>query len=276
MKDKLISTDDLKKLHPALRGKHGDLLLKIASKVAGVDKANRVYDDSKHLEGLPFVNHLLDGLGIKRIVDNPEALQNLPEGAFITVSNHPYGHVDGITAISIMGQQRNDYKMMVNWLLSNVDCMEDYFIGVNPFQGGKLSARSSVAGVKQCMAHLKEGHPLGFFPAGAVSKNKITHIEDREWQPTVVKLIKNARVPVVPMYFTGSNSWFFNFLDLIDWRLRSLRLAHEFHNKQGHEIHIRFGKVITPEEQDQYKDVKAFGQFLKDKTYELAGKKYKK
>ncbi|MGL4491495.1 MAG: lysophospholipid acyltransferase family protein, partial [Tannerellaceae bacterium] len=133
MKDKLISTDDLKKLHPALRGKHGDLLLKIASKVAGVDKANRVYDDSKHLVGLPFVNHLLDGLGIKRIVDNPEALQNLPEGAFITVSNHPYGHVDGITAISIMGEQRNDYKMMVNWLLSNVDCMEDYFIGVNPF-----------------------------------------------------------------------------------------------------------------------------------------------
>jgi len=46
-------------------------------------------------------------------------------------------------------------------------------------------------------------------------------------------------------------------------------LMHEVTNKKGRKIHIRFGKPITVEEQSQFEDIKAFGEFLKGKTYEL-------
>ena len=72
------------------------------------------------------------------------------------------------------------------------------------------------------------------------------------------------------MYFSGKNSWFFNFLDLVDWRLRSLRLGHEVYNKKGKTIRVVFGKPIMPDEIAKHTDLEELGNFLKDKTYALA------
>jgi putative hemolysin len=274
MKDKLISYDDIRSLHPIFRGKYGDTFIKIAMKVSGMNKVNRVYDASKQYEGVAFCDHLLKDVGVNIVVENKEVLKRFEGQAFITVSNHAYGHIDGIAAIDVVGSLRPDYKMMVNFILGMIDTMADHFITVNPYQSGKLAEKPSLDGIKQSILHLKEGHPLGFFPAGAVSKThrkglKLT-VKDREWQQPVIKLIKAAEVPVIPMYFSGSNSWFFNFLDLIDWRLRSLRLGHEIYNKRGKTIHIRFGEPIMPGEIANYSDTEELGEFLKQKTYSLA------
>ena len=86
----------------------------------------------------------------------------------------------------------------------------------------------------------------------------------------MLKLIKKSKVPVIPMYFSGKNSWFFNFLDLVNWRLRSLRLGHEVYNKKGKTIYLRLGEPISPEEQAKHTNIKEFGEFLKAKAYALA------
>lgn len=274
MKEKLISADDLRKMSPILQGRFGNTLIKSALWLTGLNKVNRVYDASKHEEGVNFCKHLLDDVGVNIIIENAEVLDQFKDKAFITVSNHAYGHIDGIAAIATVGSIRSDYKMMVNYILGMIDTMAMHFIVVNPFQSGKLANKSSLEGVKQCIDHLKEGHPLGFFPAGAVSKTKVRgfrmEVEDREWQESVIKLIKKAKVPVVPMYFSGKNSWFFNFLDLVSWKLRSVRLGHEVYNKKGKTIYLRFGNPIMPKEQAKYTDTKEFGEFLKAKTYALA------
>lgn len=274
MKEKLISNEEVRGLHPIFRGRFGDKLIKLALKITGLAKVNRIYDTSKHLEGVDFCRNLLDDVGVKIVPENIEVLDQFKDQAFITVSNHAYGHIDGIIAIDLIGRVRADFKMMVNFMLGMIDTMAMHFITVNPYSSGKLAEKSSLEGVKQCIEHLKGGHPLGFFPAGAVSKteNLKLDVEDREWQESVIKLIRKAKVPVVPMYFTGKNSWVFNVLDLIDWRLRSLRLGHEVYNKKGKTIYVRFGEPIMPEEIQQYKDTKELGQFLKDKTYALAQK----
>lgn len=275
MKEKLLSYEDVRKLHPIFRGKMGNTLIKLVLKITGLSKVNRIYDTSKHLEGVDFCRNLLDDVGVKVVPENIEVLDQFKDQAFITVSNHAYGHIDGIIAIDLVARVRSDYKMMVNFILGMIDTMAMHFITVNPYSSGKLAEKSSLEGVKQCIEHLKEGHPLGFFPAGAVSKTKSLKldVEDREWQDSVVKLIKKAKVPVVPMYFTGKNSWVFNLLDLIDWRLRSLRLGHEVYNKKGKTIYVRFGEPIMPEEISEYKETRDLAQFLKDKTYALADKK---
>lgn len=274
MKEKLISVDEIKKLHPIFRGFLGNTLVKVVMSLTGMNKVNRIYDTSKQYKGVEFCDHLLKDVGVNIVVENIEVLNQFKDQAFITVSNHAYGHIDGITAIDVVGKVRPDFKMMVNFILAMIDTMSMNFIAVNPYQKGTVSSKSSLEGVKQCIAHIKEGHPLGFFPAGAVSKTKLKALQmtvkDREWQPSVIKLIKSSKVPVIPMYFSGNNSWFFNFLDLVDWRLRSLRLGHEVYNKKGKTIRVIFGEPIMPSEIAQYAEIKELGEFLKNKTYALS------
>ncbi|MDR0682430.1 MAG: lysophospholipid acyltransferase family protein [Dysgonamonadaceae bacterium] len=273
MKEKLIDKEEIRNLHPVFKGRLGDMLIKMLFSFTGANKVNVVYDASKHTEtGLEFVNDLLDKQGIIRRVYNYEVLDNFQEGPFITVSNHPYGHLDGIIAISVIASKREDYKMMVNWMLNKIDTMADHFIGVNPYaKGSKMAAvKSSVGGVKQCLEHLQEGHPLGFFPAGGVSSpHWMREPEDREWQISVLKLIKKAKVPIIPVYISGNNSWLYRFLGLIDWRIRMVRLMHEVTNKRGKNIDICLGEPITVNEQSQYDDIRTFGTFLKTRTYDL-------
>jgi len=268
MREKLISVEDIRKLHPIFQRTYGDKLARFVMRFAGLYKANDAYDSTKQMSGPDVENKMIEGLGIKKEVHNLDVIDRFEGKPFITVSNHPFGHIDGIMLIGTLAEKRPDFKVMVNWVLGMIDTMEDHFIGVNPYQAGTID-RSSLGGVKECISHVKGGHPLGFFPAGAISKNKITKIEDRDWQPTVLKLIQKAKVPVVPVYISGKNSFFFNLLDLIDWRLRSVRLCHELTNKKGKTVHLVFGEPIMPEEQKSFKTTEELGEFLKAKTYAL-------
>lgn len=274
MKEKLISKDEIRALHPIFRARFGNLLLKILFSVGGLNKVNAIYDGSKQYTGLSFVSDMLDKLEITRDIDNYEVLDQFEGKPFITVSNHPYGHIDGIIVIDTVAKKRSDFKVMVNWLLNKIDTMGEFFIGVNPYSDGKMAdAKSSLGGVKECIAHLKAGHPLGLFPAGGVSSNHLTKTEDREWQVPVLKLIKKSRVPVIPLYISGSNSWIYRTLGFVYWPVRIVRLLHEVTNKRGKTIHVRFGEPIMPEEQDKFANIEEFGEFLKQKTYALKKKK---
>jgi putative hemolysin len=268
MKEKLISRDDIKQMHPIFSGRYGDRLIDFAVRFAGLYKANDAYDSTKRMTGPDVENKMIESLGITRRVHNREVIDALAGRPFVTVSNHPYGHIDGIMLIGTVTEQRPDFKVMVNWMLGQVDTMADHFIAVNPYRDD-MANRSSLGGVKECLRHTAEGHALGFFPAGAISKNRIVRIEDREWQPAVLRLIRKIGAPIVPVYISGHNSWKFNVLDLIDWRLRLLRLCHELTNKRGKTIHLVFGQPVWPEEQQRYDDVAAFGRFLKQRTYSL-------
>ena len=273
MKDKLISLEDIKKVHPVFRGKYGDYFAKKGLRLSGLDNVNKVYDHSKHLTGIDFCTHLLDDLQIKRIVRNEEILEKYKDQPFIAVSNHAYGHVDGIANIELIGSYQPNFKMMVNFILGMIDTMADHFITVNPYEPDVFNRVSSLSGIKECIAHLQQGYPLGLFPAGAISnlirKNGKWRIEDRDWQPSVLKLIKFANVPVIPIHISGRNSSFFYMLGLIDWRLRNLRLGHELYNKKDKEMIFTVGEPISVKEQAKYSDLDSFGRFLKTKTYEL-------
>lgn len=277
MKEKLISIEDIRKIHPVFRKKYGDILAKLGLKISGLDKVNKVYDHSKHLTGIEFCAHLLDGLGMKRTLVNGHILDKYKDQPFITVSNHAYGHIDGIAYIEQLGAYNPNFKIMVNFILGMIDTMSENFITVNPYDPDVFNKVSSLSGVKQCIAHLRDGNPLGLFPAGAISNlernNGKWAIEDREWQTSVLKLIKFAKVPIIPIHISGRNSRFFYSLGLIDWRLRNLRLGHELYNKRGNEIVFTVGEPISLEEQKNYSDLNLFGEFLKTKTYELSKSK---
>lgn len=161
-------------------------------------------------------------------------------------------------------------------VLNYIWAMEPNFIAVDALASNDPAKKAvSMTGLKKAMEQVRSGKPLGFFPAGAVSKiNSKLQLEDREWQPTIIRLIKQLKVPVIPIFFHGSNSAWFNFLGLISWQLRTLRLPAEVFRKCGTTLHVSIGDPISVEDQIAHgASVEELGKYLKAKTYEL--KKYK-
>ena len=273
MKEKLVSPDDVRALHPAFRGKQGDTLIRWAMKFSGINIANDFYDASKHLTGQAFCTDLLNKMGVQRIVKNAEILDEFKDKPFITVSNHPYGHIDGIAVIETVASRVNNYKMMVNLVLGLIDTMSENFITVDPYKKEKLRV-ITMSGLKECISHVKNGHPLGFFPAGAVSNIYIRKgkpvILDREWQASVIKLIQKFHVPIIPIHISGYNSIWFYLSRAFGWKARNLRLCHELDNKRDKKVTLTIGEAIMPSTVKKQEDINALNKLLYTTTYNLA------
>jgi len=261
----------MEKLSPIFKGKNGNRLAKFFMHIFAIDKVNWVYERSCDYTGSDFAGSLLNDLGANYVIGNVERLKNLPEGAFITISNHPYGGLDGIMLVDLMAGIRPDYKLMVNQFLTMVETMDDNFIPVKPRVGKRNTdpTAQGINGIRETLTQLQAGHPVGFFPAGAVSMFRFRNLRtlDREWQKSIVRLIQMAKVPVLPIRFFDYNSRFFYFLGIINWRIRSLRMPYELFNKKGHRHRIGIGKMISVEEQAGFKDYKLFGAFLRKSVY---------
>lgn len=266
----ILNYDDIRKMIPALDG-HPKLVETIMHWLI-LDKCNAVHSKYCHTTGIPFSNLLIDDCyKIKKRIDNEEVLDRFKDTPFITVSNHPLGALDGILLIDIVGRHRPDFKVMVNMFLNYISAMRPSFIAVDPFgSDDPVKKATTMQGIRSAISHVRNGHPIGFFPAGAVSKfNKKLRIEDREWQPNIIRLIKQMNIPVIPVYFHKRNTLFYNLLGLIDWRLRTIRLPRELFNKTGKEIHVSFGEPIMPDEQAKFSDLNEFGNMLRQRTYDL-------
>ena len=267
----VLNYEDIRAMIPALDGhsKIVNWLLHFLS----VDKVNRVHSNCCDTPGPEFVRRLLLGeFKIKLRIDGQDVLDNLPEGAFITVSNHPFGALDGIALIYLITRHRPLYRVMVNMMLNKITAMRPNFIAVDALASDDPAKRAvSVAGIRQALKQLRDGEPVGFFPAGAMSKTTLHDgLQDREWQPSILQIIQRAKVPVIPIYFHGSNSWWFNLLGHICWPARSLRLPAEVFRKVGTTMHISVGQPISVTEQEQHGATpETLGAYLRQKTYAL-------
>lgn len=244
----------------------GWLLMKILK----ISTMNKIYDRKKHLSNLEFLNAILDEFDVKFEIPE-EDLKRLPKtGAYITVSNHPLGGVDGILLLKLMVEKQPDFKIIANFLLHRIEPLKPYVMPVNPFENHK-DAKSSVAGIKDALRHLSDGKPLGIFPAGEVSTYKDGKLMvDRPWEEGAIKLIKKAKVPVVPIYFHAKNSRLFYWLSRISDTLRTAKLPSELLTQKKRVIKVRIGKPISVAEQDEYTNIDEYGEFLRKKTYMLA------
>ena len=251
-------------------GKAGELTGWLLMRMLRFDKLNKFYDQIKHKEGLEFINSILDDLNVK--FDIPEDdLKRIPKGgAFITVSNHPLGAIDGILLLKLLLEQRPDYKVLASFLLEKIEPLRPYLIAVNNFEN-KKSQKSSVGGLKIALQHLKDGKALGIFPAGEVSTYKDGKlIVDKTWDKSALKLIYNAQVPIIPIYFHAKNSRIFYLLSRIHPMLRTAALPSEAISKRRTKISVRIGKPISVKDQQSFANYDLLGDFIRKKTYILA------
>ena len=239
-------------------------------RILRISAINKIYDKNKNKADLDFLNGILDDCKIKFEIPE-EDLKRIPkEGPFMTISNHPLGGIDGVLLLKLLIEKRADYKIIANFLLHRVAPLKPYVMPVNPFETRK-DAKSSMAGIKSALLHLREGKPLGIFPAGEVSTYKDGKLNvDKPWEEGAVKLIKKANVPVIPIYFHAKNSRLFYFLSKISDTLRTAKLPSEVMHQGGRIIKVRIGKPISVKDQNEFTSLPAFHEFIRKKTYMLA------
>lgn len=266
MKKNVIDIDDVKTLIPKL---HNERVIKILLDVLHVTDANILHARHCDKQGADFTDAILHDLGVTLQVEHAERLQHLPEGAFVTVSNHPFGAIDGLINISLFARHRPEYKVMVNHILTYIGAMRNNFIAVEPVPS-EAGKSVSMNGLREAIQQVRNGYPIGFFPAGAVSN--LTwglKTEDREWQPNIMRLVRQFKKPVIPIHFYGRNSLSFYFLRNISWKLSSLSLATQLFNKRNKTIRVFIGETIQPEEYAHIENDHELGAFFRAKSFAL-------
>lgn len=244
-------------------------------KVLKISTLNDIYDRNKHLSEVEFLNAILDEFQIKFEIPE-EDLKRLPkDGAYITISNHPLGGIDGILLLKLMLEREPNFKIIANFLLHRIDPMKPYIMPVNPFENHK-DAKSSVIGIKETLRHLSDGKPLGMFPAGEVSTYRDGRlVVDKPWEEGAIKVIRKAQVPVVPIYFHAKNSRLFYLLSRLGDTLRTAKLPSELLTQKDRVIKVRIGKPISVAEQNEHQTLDEYSEFLRRKTYMLANAYHK-
>lgn len=259
-----------------LKGAFGKLVANVVIKAVEIDKVNEMRPKFAGECAPDFARDVIKEVGVHYEVPE-EQLAHIPaEGAFITVSNHPIGSVDGLILCDMLGHRRPDYKLMTTYLLSLIPELKDNFLPVNNFSEEIVAC--NVESMREAREFLQAGGGIGFFPAGEVStyqkgENRTAIgekpvIEDIPWSRTIAKLIKRSSVPVIPIYFDAANSDLFHTLGKIHPRLRTIRLVHELFNKRGALIKVRIGQPIQPAEYADM-DPRTLSTYIRNRTYAL-------
>jgi len=266
----LVTQEDIIRAAPILKYPGGKHIASLLFKMMKLDIINSFYEQNLELSADEFIEAAINALGFHYHIANEE-FQNIPkDGPFITISNHAYGGIDGMILVKVLPAIRPDFKVMMNFLLARVKPIEGIGLRVNPFEQ-MPNVQSSYGGLREALSHLKEGHPLGIFPAGEVASFNLISggISEKIWPYSILKLIKKARVPIVPVYFNGHNSVFFNIIGLIHPLLRTACLPSELFNKSRKDILVRIGRPISVRDQDKLKDINDFGRYLRMRTLSL-------
>jgi putative hemolysin len=266
----LIEDTDLRKILN-IKEDEGEWLVTYFKLLFGIDKLNKLYNENLGLSGLEFIDSVINKLGIRYTVTDEFDKRIPTKGPFIIIANHPLGGLDGLILLRLICNIRPDFKLQGNFLVQHIEAIKDFILPVNPFENFK-SAHSSYKGLKDAYKHLKNGKPLGIFPAGEVSSYQLKEmkITDRQWQKSSIRFIKTAGVPVIPIYFHGHNSTLFYLLGQIHPLLRTAKLSSEILNKSNQNINIEIRKPIPGKTLMTFSTITGLSHYLRAKTYSLS------
>jgi putative hemolysin len=242
-------------------------------RVLAIDACNAIYRGvlQEATDGANFFDEALKQLAVSYAV-SAEDLSHIPRhGPLLVVANHPFGAVDGLILGALLSRIRPDMRMLVNHLLNRVEPMRPWNIGIDPF-GGSGSKSSNQSGMRDCLRWLRQGGVIATFPAGTVSHfqlSKGARVEDPQWSQHMALIAMRCKIPVLPVYFSGRNSAWFQSAGVVNHRLRTLLLPEEMVRLRGQCIPVRIGKVVAAREIVQFNSAADCTDYLRLRTYLL-------
>ena len=116
-KDYILLPEDLQKAMK-INGLPGRLLSRAAYRLLDLHRINAMQRKLRGITGPDFADRVLEEVGVTYDIA-PEDLDRIPaQGGFITVSNHPFGSIDGLTLCATVARRRPDYRVLTTFLLA--------------------------------------------------------------------------------------------------------------------------------------------------------------
>lgn len=179
---------------------------------------------------------------------DPARLAALPAtGPVVVVANHPYGVLDGIVLGWLVGQVRQDFRILVHSLLTRAPEARPYLLPVD-FSGTASAMETNLRSREAARLHLAGGGAVLVFPAGAVSTSPDPlgrgPAVDAPWHPFVAQLIQRQKAPVLPVHFAGQNSRLFQIASHVSLTLRLSLLFKEVSDRIGSDVDVSVGDLV--------------------------------
>jgi putative hemolysin len=123
---------------------------------------------------------------------------------------------------------RQDYKILTRSLLTGVGEIDHFMIPV-PFAHEADALQQNLEMRARAMDHLQNGGAIVLFPSGVVaaSETMFGPAVEAEWNPFTAKMIQRSGARVLPIFFPGQNSRWYQVANRLSATLRQGLLLHE-------------------------------------------------
>lgn len=221
--------------------------------------------------GRDFWAVMLDRYGLSLDVFGG-ALENIPKtGPVIFIANHPYGILDGLMMGHILSQTREDFRILAHSVFCKAQELNRVVLPIS-FEQTPGAVRANLDTRKTALDYLGKGGAIGVFPGGTVSTaaHPFGHPMDPMWRTFTARMIAKSDARVVPIYFEGHTSRFFQIASHLHLTLRLGLLIKEFKKRVDTPVRVAIGDPIGRDVLDPLaKDSKQMMDFLRKATYEL-------
>ena len=232
------------------------------------DELNDILRRYHDKDGVAFMQELIGYFDLNLELVNEE---NIPaEGRYIFASNHPLGGLDGICLSAVIGG-RFDGKIryLVNDLLLYLSNLRSIFVPINKHgTQGKKNAEL----IEKAYA---SDNQIITFPAGLCSRKQNGKIQDTEWKKSFIQKAVEYRRDVVPVFFEGRNSNFFDRLANlrkalgIKMNYEMIYLPDEMFKSKHKTFRIHFGKPIPWQTFTDSRKPAEWAEWMKEVVYNL-------
>ncbi len=240
--------------------------LTILRMVNKFEKKNELY------RGQKFWGGALETMGIDLTTPDEQIARIPKEGPVVVVANHPHGMVDGMILAELIGRVRSDYRILTRSVLTGLDEAATSFMIPVPFPHDPEAQTKMLEMRGKAMEHLKNGGVVALFPSGVVmsSDDWFGPAIEREWNVFTAKMIRRSGAQVVPIFFPGSNSRWYQIANKLSPILRQGLLLHEIVRSCNKPNSPVIGKPIPEDDMKLLeKDPRGFMAWLRKHTISL-------
>jgi len=203
------------------------------------DRFIRFAEQYPNLQGIDFVEQVLETLHCTYTVSDRER-ENIPvSGRVMIIANHPIGSLDGLALLKLVHDCRTDVRIVANDLLETIKPLRACLLSVKVLAG--ISLKEQITRIDQALAR---DEAVIIFPAGEVSRLSPQGIRDGHWHKGFLRLAARAKAPVLPIHVCGRNSFSFYTASMLAKPLSTLMLIGEMFHHRRQPLKLTIGGLI--------------------------------
>ncbi|MFA3920355.1 lysophospholipid acyltransferase family protein [Ruegeria hyattellae] len=244
----------------------------VTGKITILRMVNKFEKQNEYYRGQKFWRGALNIMGIELQTPSEQIARIPTEGPVVVVANHPHGMVDGMIFADLIGRVRLDYRILTRSVLTGLDEAATSFMIPVPFPHDPEAQTKMMEMRGKAMAHLKEGGAVALFPSGVVMSSDTWFGPpiEREWSVFTAKMIRRSGARVVPIYFPGSNSRWYQIANRLSPILRQGLLLSEIVRSCNKPQAPVIGEPLSDEQMQLLEEnPRQFMSWLRDHTLAL-------